>query len=76
MALLRTYTVKTESNQLRGMDAAMLITVHDQYGTCWADIQISRDQFDNHRAYRKAIQDKVHSLRETWQDEHYTLVGG
>jgi hypothetical protein len=74
MALLRTFTVNVESNQLRGLEAAMLITVHDQHGTCWDDVQISREDYDSHRAYRKAVQDKVAALRETWKDEYSNIV--
>ena len=71
--LLRTYKVHSESNQLRGMDAATLITVVDQHNIVWADVQISRDEFDSIEAYRKAINDKIIALRETWKDEHTVI---
>lgn len=70
--LLRTYRVTTEANQLKGLEAATLLTVHDQHNICWADVQISRDEFDSTRAYHKAVEDKRHAMKDAWPDEYWT----
>ena len=67
--MTRTYTVKTERNQLRGLEAATLVLVLDQHGTIWADTQISRDEFNSNPEYERAIADKVASARVAWPDE-------
>lgn len=72
--MTRTYTVKTESNQLRGIEAATLILVLDQHGICWSDRQISRDEFDSSRAYYAAIEDARHKAKAAWPDEHCDLT--
>ena len=67
--MARTYKVKVESNQLRGLEHCTIVFVEDQYGTVWQDREFARADFDNLAAYRRAVSDKVAGYKNAWKDE-------
>lgn len=65
----KSFTLLSETNGLKGIEAATLIQVLDQHNTCWASETISRDAFETTKDYRDAIANCVEAMRAEWCDK-------
>jgi len=52
------------------------LTVEDQHGIVWDDMQVSRDGYDSVREYRDAIETRKNELRKAWRITNKTRGNG